>query len=153
MNVKKILLPSVIIVISVVALYFISQFSVPNFQDASVGSKFFPTAIAVLQIIICFFIILGELLDTESESDSAPFLNKYSLFGAVFIIGYATTIYFLGYFLATLLAFGVYLLFFRTKNLYYYLVAIVFTVVIYYVFANVFYVALPEGLLTELLYD
>ncbi|MBR7890112.1 tripartite tricarboxylate transporter TctB family protein [Marinomonas sp. A79] len=153
MNVKNIILPSVIIVISLVALYFISQFAVPSFQDASVGSKFFPTAIAVIQIIICVCIILGEIFHKDPQQDSAPLFNKYSIFGAVFIIGYATAIYFLGYLAATLLAFFLYLVFFKTTKRYYYLIAIVFTLVIYYVFANVFYVALPEGLFAGLFYD
>lgn len=153
MNGKNLVFPIVIICVSAVFLFFASQFPSPSFQDSSVSSKFFPSAIAVIQIIICLCLIAGELLKRNKASESASVFSKYSIFGAAFIIGYAFLIYLLGYLASTLIAFFVYLAFFRNKNIWYYVTGIVFTCVIYYVFVNVFYVALPEGLITGLIYD
>jgi len=150
MNSKNLAFPIIIILMSIVALFFISQFPSPSYQDSSVSSKFFPSAIAIIQIIICSFIIVGEYINRKDKKENIPLFNKYSLFGALFLIGYAVLIYLSGYLISTLLAFVIYLLFFRSKNIWYYVTALVFTLVVYYVFANVFYVALPEGLITEL---
>ena len=147
MKTKSLAFPIIVIVLSCVALYFISQFSVPSFQDASVTSKFFPSAIAIIQIIICLFIILGEILNRKNTSYNTVLFNKYSVFGAVFIISYVVLIYVFGYFIATLTAFIAYLLFFKSRNVKYYITAVLFTSIVYYIFANVFYVALPEGLI------
>lgn len=147
MNSKNLAFPIVIIFISIMALFFISQFPTPSYEDSSVSSKFFPSAIAIIQIIICSFIILGEYINRRNKSEDNALFNKYSLFGALFLIAYAALIYVFGYFISTLVAFIIYLFFFKSKNIWYYITALVFTSVVYYVFANVFYVALPEGIL------
>ena len=147
MKTRSLAFPIIMIVLSCIVLYVISQFSVPSFQDASVTSKFFPSTVAIIQIIICFFIILGEILNRKNTSYNAVLFNKYSLFGALFIISYVALIYVFGYFIATLAAFIAYLLFFKIKNIKYYITAVLFTSIVYYIFANIFYVALPEGLI------
>jgi hypothetical protein len=147
MKTKSLIFPVIVVVISFIALYFISQFPTPSFQDASVTSKFFPTAVAIIQIIICFFIILGELLNRKETTYKAAFFNKYSVFGVVFIISYVALIYVFGYFFSTLAAFIVYLFFFKIKTISYYITAVIFTCAVYYIFANVFFVSLPEGLI------
>ncbi|MDB4837429.1 tripartite tricarboxylate transporter TctB family protein [Marinomonas sp.] len=148
MKVKNLFFPIFMIVLSVVVLILTSQFQTPLYQDSSISSAFFPNAVAILQIIICLFIILGEYLKQQKQEDSESMFNRYSLFGAVFIISYVVAIYLFGYLISTFLAFLAYLLFFKTKNVWYYVTAILFTTVVYYVFTSVFYVVLPEGLIT-----
>ena len=151
MNGKNIAFPVILIFVSAAFLFFANQFQLPSYEgDAGgVSSKFFPSVVAIMQIVICFFIILKEYIDRNKSSERTPFLNRYSVFGIVFILGYAFSIYLLGYFLSTLISFLLYLVFFKTKNIWYYVTAVLFTCIIYYVFANVFYVALPEGLIYD----
>ncbi|MCV2401976.1 tripartite tricarboxylate transporter TctB family protein [Marinomonas sp. C2222] len=148
MKVKNLFVPIVMIILSVIVLFLTSQFPTPLYQDSSISSSFFPNAVAVLQIIICLALIVGECLKGKVQSNQGAGFNKYSLFGAVFIVSYAVAIYLFGYLISTLLAFLVYLFFFRSKNVWYYVTALVFTSVVYYVFTNVFYVVLPEGTIT-----
>lgn len=142
---RNVIFPSLIIVLSAIILAVISQFEQPRFQDASVNAQFFPTVIAIMQIIICIALLVQYKLK-KIESDGKPILSKMALFGLIFLCCYAVLISIIGYLYASLIAFTIYLVFFKIKKPLYYVVAWVFVFSIYYLFGEVFYIALPDGL-------
>lgn len=142
---RSVIFPSVIIVLSAIILAVITQFEQPRFQDASVNAQFFPTVIAIMQIIICIALLVQYKLK-KIESDRQPILSKMALFGLIFLCCYAVLISIIGYLYASLIAFTIYLVFFKIKKPLYYVVAWVFVFSIYYLFGEVFYIALPDGL-------
>ncbi|UYI50078.1 tripartite tricarboxylate transporter TctB family protein [Vibrio natriegens] len=142
---RNVIFPSLIIVLSAIILAVISQFEQPRFQDASVNAQFFPTVIAIMQIIICIALLVQYKLK-KIESDGQPILSKMALFGLIFLCCYAVLISIIGYLYASLIAFTIYLVFFKIKKPLYYVVAWVFVFSIYYLFGEVFYIALPDGL-------
>lgn len=142
---RSVIFPSVIIVLSAIILAVITQFEQPRFQDASVNAQFFPTVIAIMQIIICIALLVQYKLK-KIESDGQPILSKMALFGLIFLCCYAVLISIIGYLYASLIAFTIYLVFFKIKKPLYYVVAWVFVFSIYYLFGEVFYIALPDGL-------
>ncbi len=141
---RNILFPSLIMVLSLVILFLIGQFDEPRFQDASVNAKFFPTIIAIGQIIICIALIIQQKI--KPAFNQGAITSKMALIGILFLIGYAFLISLIGYLYASLLSFTIYLIGFKVKNLLYYVVAWSFVFVIYYLFGEVFYIALPQGI-------
>lgn len=144
MNNRNIVFPSIVIVLSAIILFVIGQFAEPRFQDASVDAKFFPTVIAIGQILLCIALIIQHKLK-KSPEQLDPLVTKMATYAVGFIIGYALLISQIGYLFASLVAFTVYLLFFKVKKPLYYIVAWVFVGCVYYLFGEVFYIALPEG--------
>ncbi|MCZ2720752.1 tripartite tricarboxylate transporter TctB family protein [Marinomonas sp. 15G1-11] len=146
---RDIVFPVLIIIFSATVLALIPQFSIPSYgqQDASVGAKFFPTVLAILQIIICIALLAQRKIKQLKTTASASIFSKMSLFGLGFLIAYAVLISFLGYLIASLIMFTLYLIFLKTKKASYYLFAYFFVVVIYYLFSQVFLISLPEGIL------
>ncbi|AXT72993.1 tripartite tricarboxylate transporter TctB family protein [Vibrio sp. dhg] len=142
---RSVIFPSLIIVLSAIILAVISQFEQPRFQDASVNAQFFPTVIVIMQIIICIALLVQYKLK-KIESNGQPILSKMALFGLIFLCCYAVLISIIGYLYASLIAFTIYLVFFKIKKPLYYVVAWVFVFSIYYLFGEVFYIALPDGL-------
>ncbi|GAB7218338.1 tripartite tricarboxylate transporter TctB family protein [Vibrio comitans] len=143
---RNIVFPSLIIALSAVILVLIGQFAEPRFQDASVDAKFFPTAIAVAQIIICIALLVQHKLKSINTEAQPAIFSKMAMFGVIFLIGYALLINLIGYLLASLVAFTIYLVLFKVKKPLYYVVAWTFVFGVYYLFGEVFYIALPEGL-------
>ncbi|OBT17213.1 tripartite tricarboxylate transporter TctB family protein [Vibrio sp. UCD-FRSSP16_10] len=143
---RNVVFPSLIIALSAVILVLIGQFSEPRFQDASVDAKFFPTAIAIAQILICIALLIQHKLKSIKEEDQPAIFSKMAVFGVAFLIGYALLINVIGYLFASLVAFTVYLILFKVKKPVYYIVAWTFVCGVYYLFGEVFYIALPEGL-------
>lgn len=141
---RHVIFPSLMIVLSALTLAVITQFDQPRFQDASVNAQFFPTVIAVMQIVICVALIIQHKLKTTASSD-APIFSKMAWFGLAFLITYAALISVIGYLYASLLAFTLYLICFRVKKPLFYAVAWVFVFSVYYLFGEVFYIALPDG--------
>jgi hypothetical protein len=131
-------------VLSAVVLAVITQFAEPRFQDASVDAKFFPTAIAILQIIICIALIIQSKVK-NAVIGSSPIFSRMAIFGVIFLICYAVLISIVGYLYASLIAFTAYLIFFKVKKPLFYLVAWIFVFCVYYLFGEVFYIALPQG--------
>ncbi|RKF22171.1 tripartite tricarboxylate transporter TctB family protein [Alginatibacterium sediminis] len=142
---RHVVFPTLLLIVSAVVLVLVAQFDAPMYQqDASVDAKFFPAAIAIIQAIICVVLLI------QSKSQAAvavkeKIFSKMALMGAAYLIGYAILISFVGYLIASLVAFVAYLLYFRIKKPSYYIVAVCFVVFIYYLFGQVFYIALPEG--------
>ncbi|CAM4057874.1 tripartite tricarboxylate transporter TctB family protein [Vibrio neonatus] len=143
---RNVVFPSLIIALSAVILVFIGQFAEPRFQDASVDAKFFPTAIAIAQILICIALLVQHKLKSIAVEKQPAIFSKMAVFGVAFLIGYAFLISLIGYLLASLVAFTVYLVLFKVKKPLYYVVAWAFVFGVYYLFGEVFYIALPEGL-------
>ncbi len=141
---RNVIFPSLIMVLSAVVLAVITQFAEPRFQDASVDAKFFPTAIAILQIIICIALIVQSKVK-NAVADSSPIFSRMAIFGVIFLICYAVLISIVGYLYASLIAFTAYLVFFKVKKPLFYLVAWIFVFCVYYLFGEVFYIALPQG--------
>jgi hypothetical protein len=130
-----------------VVLALIPQFEVPLYsQDASVGAGFFPTVILVGQLVICVALIVQHLNKKAETQEAKSIVSKMSLMGLVFLIFYAVLISVVGYLLASLISFTVYLIVLKVKKPMYYVVAWVFVFAIYYLFAKVFFIALPEGM-------
>ncbi len=141
---RNIVFPSIIIILSAIALALITQFDRPMYQDASVDAKFFPMMIVIAQIAICIVLIIQHKLKGASEQQEAM-ISKMSIFGVAFLIGYALLISVVGYLYASLIAFMFYLVYFKVKKPIYYVVAVVFVFAVYYLFGEVFYIALPEA--------
>lgn len=150
---RNVVFPSLLIVISAVTLYLITLFEEPMFQEASVDAAFFPTAIVIAQIILCIVLLVQHKMakansaDADANEPVSPIFSKLSIFGLGYLAGYAVLIYFLGYLIASLTAFVFYLLYFKVKKPLYYAVAVIFVFCIYYLFGEVFVIALPEGAL------
>ncbi|GLR02762.1 tripartite tricarboxylate transporter TctB family protein [Vibrio hyugaensis] len=143
---RDIIFPCLMIVISAIILVIISQFDKPHFQDASVNAQFFPSVIAIAQIIICIALIAQRKLKAPLKTNSLPLFSKMAVFGIGFLIAYAVLINLVGYLIASLIAFTVYLMCFKVKKPLYYLIAWVFVFGVYYLFGEVFYISLPQGL-------
>ncbi|MEL0622058.1 tripartite tricarboxylate transporter TctB family protein [Marinomonas arenicola] len=146
---RNIVFPILIIVISAVILSLIPQFTVPVYyqQDASVGAKFFPTVLVIAQIIICIALLLQHRAKKHKAKESEGLFSKMSFFGLCFLVVYAVLIGLLGYLIASLTAFTLYLSYLKTKKFSYYLFAYFFVVAIYYLFSHVFVISLPEGII------
>ncbi|GAB2648188.1 tripartite tricarboxylate transporter TctB family protein [Vibrio panuliri] len=143
---RHLVFPSLMIVISTCVLYIIQHFDQPHFQDASVNAQFFPTVIAIAQIAICIALIAQHKLKKTNTSLVTPLFTKMSLFGIAFLVVYAVAINIFGYLLASLVAFIAYLAIFKVKKPLYYVVACTFVVSVFYLFSEVFYIALPQGI-------
>lgn len=146
---RNTILPMIVIFISVVLLFIISNFELPMYRDpSSVGAQFFPTMIAILQIILCLAIIIQDRLhkDTE-EASSGPIVSKLALYGVGFLLSYALLMQVFGYLIASLVCFTAYLLYLKVKKVSYYITAWVFVFSVYYIFGEVFFIMLPEGAL------
>lgn len=143
---RHILFPLCIMLFSLVSLYIIGQFDQPRFQESSIGAGFFPTMIAIFQLLLCAGLIVQHKMKKQREAEP-PLLTAMSVYGILFVLGYVAGIYFLGYLIASLLAFTLYLVFFKVKKVSWYIIAWAFVGLIYYVFGEVLFIALPEGLI------
>lgn len=145
---RNTILPMIVIVISVVLLFIISNFELPMYRDpSSVGAQFFPTMIAVLQIILCLALIITDRLKKESsETSSGPIVTKLALYGILFLLSYALLMHIFGYLIASLVCFTVYLIYLKVKKVSYYVTAWIFVFSVYYIFGEVFFIMLPEGI-------
>lgn len=143
---RNILFPALIIALSAVLLVLINQFPEPRFQDAPVGADFFPAVVAIIQIIICGVLIF-QYKNKKQKVEEAPLLSSKSVFGIVFLIGYAVLISLVGYLIASLVGFTFYLIYYKVKKPLYYAFAWIFVFTIYFLFGEVFVISLPEGLL------
>lgn len=141
---RNIIFPSIIIFLSAVAFAVITQFDKPMYQDASVDAKFFPMVIVIAQIILCLILIFQHI-SKKSKIKEEPLITKMSLFGIFYILGYAILISIIGYLYASLITFLFYLVYFKVKKPLYYIVALAFVLIVYYLFGEVFYISLPEA--------
>lgn len=142
---RNVVYPSIIITLSALAFAVITQFDKPMYQDATVDAKFFPMVIVIAQIIICAILLMQHLYK-KSEIKQEPLFNKMSFFGIAYLIGYALLISVIGYLYASLVAFLIYLVFFKIKKPSYYVIAVVFVFAVYYLFGEVFYISLPQAI-------
>lgn len=148
---RHVFFPSLVIVCSAIVLFLVGQFAEPRFQDASVDAKFFPAVVAIFQILICIALLVQHKMKTAnneapSEKDQEPMISRMAVFGAVFLVAYAILISITGYLIASLIAFTVYLIYFKVKKPLYYGVAWTFVFCVYYLFGEVFYISLPQGI-------
>lgn len=141
---RNVIFPCLIIALSALILPVIAQFEQPRFQDASVNAQFFPTVIVIMQIVICIALLIQHKLK-KTATNTLPIFSKMALFGVIFLCFYALLISAIGYLYASLVAFTAYLMFFKVKRPLYYIIAWVFVFSIYYLFGEVFYIALPDG--------
>jgi hypothetical protein len=84
--------------------------------------------------------------EAPSEKNQEPMISRMAIFGAVFLVAYAILISITGYLIASLIAFTAYLIYFKVKKPLYYGVAWTFVFCVYYLFGEVFYIALPQGI-------
>ena len=151
---RNVIFPSIIILLSAIAFAVITQFDKPMYAaDASVDAKFFPMVIVIAQIVICIILLIqyiqkqAKMRNEDSPAPKeTPLVSKMSLFGVVYLIGYALLISVIGYLYASLLAFILYLVYFKIKKPIYYIVAVIFVFAVYYLFGEVFYIYLPEAI-------
>jgi len=144
---RNIFFPAFITLLSAVVLVLITQFPEPRFQDAPVGAAFFPTAVAIIQVIICAILIIQYRNKKQPATQDAPLISRKSIFGIAFLIGYAALIHVVGYLLASLIGFTFYLIYYKIKKPTYYIFAWIFVFTVYFLFGEVFVISLPEGLL------
>jgi len=144
---RNIFFPALITFLSAVILVLITQFPEPRFQDAPVGAAFFPTAVAIIQIIICAILIIQHKNKKRAVAKEEPLVSSKSVFGITFLIGYAVLIHVVGYLLASLIGFTFYLIYYKIKKPAYYIFAWIFVFTVYFLFGEVFVISLPEGLL------
>lgn len=143
---RNIFFPGLMIFLSLVVLVLITQFPEPRYQDAPVGAGFFPTVVAIIQIIICSVLII-QYVKKKTVKKEIKLITSHALFGFTLLIGYAALITLVGYLPASLVGFTYYLVYYRVKKPLYYVVAWVFVFAIYFLFSDVFIISLPEGLL------
>lgn len=144
---REVVFPVLVIIFSAVILSLIPQFSMPMYQqDASVGAKFFPTVIAVAQILICIGLIVQYKLKKPQSSEARPIFTPMSLFGLGFLLFYAVFMSIAGYLIASLVTFTLYLVCLKMNKPMYYIVAWLFVFGIYYLFGTVFLISLPTGI-------
>ncbi|MGV3000865.1 tripartite tricarboxylate transporter TctB family protein [Vibrio sp.] len=141
---RNLTFPFLMILMSIGALIVISQFDKPMFQDASVDAKFFPRVIAFGIIILSCVLMLQSIIQRTKQT-LPPIFSKLSLFGVGFLILYASLIYFIGYLAASLIAFTSYLIFLKIKKPMYYVFSTIFVFFVYYLFSEVFFISLPQG--------
>jgi len=144
---RNFIFPALMITVSLVLLAIITQFDAPMYQDAPVGAAFFPTVIAIIQIIICCVLLIQYKNKKNQVSGEEPVISRKSIFGITFVIGYAILISLVGYLIASLIGFTYYLVANKVKKPVYYIFACLFVVFIYYLFGEIFVISLPEGLL------
>ncbi|MFT6927490.1 MAG: putative tricarboxylic transport membrane protein [Psychromonas sp.] len=143
---RNIFFPTLMILLSAAILGIITQFSEPMYQDSSFGAGFFPTIVAIIQILICAVLIIQYKKNNKAAKE-APLLSGKSVFGISFVISYAILISLVGYLIASLIGFTFYLLYYKIKKPLYYVIAWIFVFAIYFLFGEVFVISLPEGLL------
>ena len=143
---RNIFFPGLMIFLSLIVLVLITQFPEPRYQDAPVGAGFFPTVVAIIQIIICSILITQHVKNKAAKKE-IKLITSHSIFGFTLLIGYAALILLVGYLPASLVGFTYYLVYYRVKKPLYYVVAWVFVFAIYFLFSDVFIISLPEGLL------
>ena len=144
---RNTVLPALFILLGLCSLYIIGQFDEPMFTTGN-GAKFFPTIVSVFILILCGGLLFQEYMDRNKEKEIMPALfSKNSLFGIVFIVSYVGMIYFIGYLISSLLAFFGYLLFLKSRKITYYVTACIFVFAINYIFGDIFFIALPQGVL------
>ncbi len=149
MKARDIAFPVCMILLSMASLVFIGQFEEPMFRDASVDAKFFPKVVTIGIMILSLLLIMQNRVADKSKNKATevtPIFTKLSLFGVLYLIGYALLIHFIGYLWASVLAFTLYLLLFKVRKPIYYLYAWVFVFALYYLFGEVFYIAFPQGI-------
>ncbi|MCQ1058597.1 tripartite tricarboxylate transporter TctB family protein [Photobacterium sp. DNB23_23_1] len=149
---RNFLFPSLIILLGAASLFIISQFDKPMFQDASVDAAFFPTVVVIAMMVISTVLIFQHWQQTKLKKNAQidheePLFSKLSIFGVTYLIGYAFLIHILGYLFASLIAFTLYLIYFKVKKPLYYVIAAVFVFSVYYLFGEVFVIALPDGII------
>ncbi|MGR5065764.1 tripartite tricarboxylate transporter TctB family protein [Photobacterium sp. DNB22_13_2] len=149
---RNFLFPSLIILLGAASLIIISQFDKPMFQDASVDAAFFPTVVVIAMMVISTVLIFqhwqkNKLKKNPHLEHEEPLFSKLSIFGIAYLFGYAFLIHILGYLFASLIAFALYLIYFKVKKPLYYVIAAVFVFSVYYLFGEVFVIALPDGII------
>lgn len=143
---SKYIFPVFTATLSAYALYLISLFDEPRFQDATVNAKFFPTTVSIIIIMLSLAIFFQEYRKRSEPAERTVIFSKKAMYGLLFVVSYITLIYFVGYLFASFISFYAYLLCLRVKKIIYYIVATVFVITINYLFGSVFYIALPQGL-------
>ncbi|AJR05106.1 tripartite tricarboxylate transporter TctB family protein [Photobacterium gaetbulicola] len=150
---RNFLFPSLIILLGAASLFVISQFDKPIFQDASVDAAFFPTVVTIAMMFISAVLAFQHWQKAhrykkeKKQEKEAPIFSKLSIFGVAYLIGYTFLIHLLGYLFASLIAFALYLFYFKVKKTLYYVIAAVFVVSVYFLFGEVFVIALPDGII------
>jgi len=144
--------------LSIGVLYVTTTFRATLIIDAYLGAGFFPRAIAVLMLVFAVVLWFMEprvrpetLTANDSESDG----EKYSLLTdmraplitTILLIVYASALPYLGFPFATSLSFIALLALLQSRVWWHYLFAIAFSVVLFYVFYDLFRVRLPRGVL------
>ncbi|GAL19010.1 hypothetical protein JCM19235_2433 [Vibrio maritimus] len=109
--------------------------------------NFFPSVVAIAIILLSGLLIIQHVMQNKLTKEELPIFTKLSVFGLAFLGGYALLINVVGYLIASFIAFTIYLVIFKVKKPLYYAVAWAFVYGIYYLFGEVFIIALPEGLL------
>lgn len=143
---RNLIFPFLMILMCIGALIVISQFDKPMFQDASVDAKFFPRVISIGIIILSSVLMIQSIMKKSNEA-LPPIFSKLSLFGIGFLAIYTALIYFIGYLAASFIAFTGYLIVLKIKKPMYYVFSTIFVFFVYYLFSEIFFISLPQGVL------
>lgn len=143
------LITSIIFLAMGAAIYWeSSQFKQTMLKDKFSGPGFFPKLVAVLMIATALFLIINSLLEKE-ESKEKIFDSsiKLALIGMAIILVYIASLNSLGFIIATILLNYAFLFLFRVKGKLVLLLQPALTsLIIYWIFAKLLFVPLPEGL-------
>ncbi|MPW31805.1 tripartite tricarboxylate transporter TctB family protein [Agarivorans sp. B2Z047] len=140
-------LPTLIIFLSAISLWLISGFNAPRYQDASVDASFFPTIVSLVMVLLSCLMLYHHIRSNGNRQTTCsddPLVPSGALLGMLFIAYYVLLIAVVGYLLASFVAFSTYLLALKVKRLSYYIAAWSFVTIIYYLFGEVFVIALPQ---------
>ncbi len=144
--------------LSIGVLYATTTFRATLIIDAYLGAAFFPRAIAALMLgfaVVLWFMeprVQSEterIKDCESESERRSLRTDIvtPIYTTILLIAYSLSLPYLGFSLATSLAFITLLALLGSRVWWHYLFSIVFSVVLFYVFYDLFRVRLPRGVL------
>lgn len=143
------LITSIIFIFIGAAIYWeSSQFKQTMIKDKFSGPGFFPKLVAIMMIAAALILLFDSILKKEETTEKVFDKSiKLAIIGMVIILLYIISLDTLGFIIATVLLNYAFLFFFRVKEkIILLLQPAVTSFLIYWVFAKLLMVPLPEGL-------
>jgi hypothetical protein len=150
---KKInfIIGSIFIIFSIIIFILANNFSQNLVVDVGLKADFFPKLISILMIIASCVLIHGSLKNKSLSNHISDVFNsdmKKPLLGMALIISYGISMIVIGYLVSTVVFCFIFLHIFKVKKLLTKcIVSIVFSLIIYFIFNNLFLINLPRGIL------
>ncbi|KEI71479.1 tripartite tricarboxylate transporter TctB family protein [Endozoicomonas elysicola] len=145
-----IVLYSFLFIFALSFFYLATTFPVPSIGNHTLGPGFYPSLISAALIVLIATQVVFDLkqnkLFSRKASKSFPWRPVWMF---SILAGYAVAMYLIGYLAATILCFALILFMLGVRNWLWYLAAPIFSYGLNVVFADIFLVFLPSGLLFQ----